>query len=77
MSKVVRRTVAESETLYQSFLSSGLNQQQYCREHDVSKSTLSSLLNRRRRALAEKDEDGLALRPVDLAVWSRELVEWF
>ena len=66
LSKMVRRTAAESEALCQSFLSSGLNQQQYCREHGVSKSTLSSLLNRRRRALAEKDEDSLALRPVEL-----------
>ena len=66
LSKVVRRTAAESEALCQSFLSSGLNQQQYCREHGVSKSTLSSLLNRRRRALAKKDEDGFALRPVEL-----------
>ena len=66
LSKAVRRTAAESEALCQSFLSSGFNQQQYCREHGVSKSTLSSLLNRRRRALAKKDEDSLALRPVEL-----------
>ena len=66
LSKMVRRTAAESEALCQSFLSSGLNQQQYCREHGVSKSTLSSLLNRRRRALAKKSEDSLALRPVEL-----------
>ena len=66
LSKVVRRTAAESEALCQSFISRGLNQQQYCREHGVSKSTLSSLLNRRRRALAKKDEDSLALRPVEL-----------
>ena len=66
LSKMVRRTAAESEALCQSFLSSGLSQQQYCREHGVSKSTLSSLLNRRRRALAKKSEDDLALRPVEL-----------
>ena len=72
---MVRRTAAESEALCQSFLSSGFNQQQYCREHGVSKSTLSSLLNRRRRALAKKDEDSLALRPVELVSTTQPITQ--
>jgi lambda repressor-like predicted transcriptional regulator len=45
-----RRTRSEVSALYESFVQSGLSLREYSRLHGVAKSSLSAVVNRRRRA---------------------------
>lgn len=45
-----RRTRSEVSALYESFVQSGLSLREYSRLHGVAKSSLSAMVNRRRRA---------------------------